>query len=298
MFRSGVPGSVVECRAGPDRVVQTHLSEAFGAHAKPPDSAAGGGDIPAFRRRVEARRAVGDAGLAAGIERDSGQAAWLLALRVAEIRAALHAVVKEAAITAVDSDPMDHAGLEIGHEELLVRLIISEITEGRTAVGAAIQADGGEHARAKSARSVELVNRSRPAGAPHASHPLPALRGTMQAEGGGGSEIDRRWRRIVQYDAEHLTHIASSYGLPLGFIDPMPPAGRLARRTHVEDAADNAGGIDRRGAVWSLRGAGETRDIGFAGAQRVLLRHGGPHWCEYGRKDRHDAEQQTEARNP
>src|SRR5947209_14921319 len=123
IFGSAIPGSVVECRTAPDRVIQTHLARAFGAHAKPPDSAARGGDIPAFRRGVEARRAVGNAGLAARIERDGGPAARLLALRVAEICAALRAVVEEAAIAAGDSDPVDPAGLDIRSEELLVRLV-------------------------------------------------------------------------------------------------------------------------------------------------------------------------------
>ncbi len=181
-------------------------------------------------------------------------------------------MIVEAEIGAVGgADAVDHPGLEVGDEQLLVGAVIGDIAERRGGVLPAIELDLGEQARRIAGRGVEPVDRARPAGAPHARQPLLVVGGAVKAEGRRRRQVDVRRAGVVERDAEHLADLACHDRLALRLVDPMLPERRHARRPHVDDAADGAVGIDDRHAAGAGRGAGKSRHIGFAGAKRFLL---------------------------
>ena len=90
----------------------------------------------------------------------------------------------------------------------------------------------------------------------------------MQAERGGGGDVDVRRSGIVERDAEHLAGFAGGDRIALRLVDPVLALRRLARVAQIEDAADGAVDVDR-GAIGARRGAGEARGESFAGLQAL-----------------------------
>ena len=202
------------------------------------------------------------------IERDRAEAHRLAGLRIDEARAALRAVIEAAEVAAIEADAVDHAGLEIGDQELLVEAVIRDVAERGAGVLPIVQPDHREQHRLVAIRGVELVDRAGAAAAEHAGHPLRIVRGPMQAERGGGGDVDVRGSGIVERDAEHLAGFCGGDRVALRLVDPVLALRRLTRIAQVEDAADGALGIDRR-AVGPGHGAGEAGGEGFAGLQAL-----------------------------
>lgn len=193
----------------------------------------------------------------------------LAGLRVHESRAALGAVIEAAQVAAVETDPVDHAGLEVGDQELFVPAVVSDVAERGAGVRAAVQRDRREQRRLVAVRRIEPVDRAGSAFTEHAGHPLRVVRGAVQAEGGGGSDIDVRRRGVVERDAEHLADLTGGHRSALRLVDPMLTLRGRAGRPQVEDAADRAVLIDRGQAVGALRGTGEPGGERFTGLQTL-----------------------------
>src|SRR5262249_8903123 len=130
--RSLAPGLVAESRTAPDGVIQSHLvRDQILAHPDAPDTPSGRGEIPAFRRPFErANRTIVDVGTGVWVERDRRQAVRLLAGDVEKAYAPLSAVIVEIEIRAVGcANAVDHAGLKVGNEDLLVDLVKRHVSE-------------------------------------------------------------------------------------------------------------------------------------------------------------------------
>ena len=54
------------------------------------------------------------------------------------------AVIVSAAFIAIEIEAMDHAGVEVRHEQLLVCGIVGEIAQARARIGHAVERDIGE----------------------------------------------------------------------------------------------------------------------------------------------------------
>src|SRR3954451_18420035 len=79
-------------------------------------------------------------------------------------------------------EPVDHSGLEIGDEELLVPGVVGDVAEGRTAVRAPIEHYVGELFGSEAGIGAEPENRARPRiRSPKAGHPVPIR--PVKAEG-------------------------------------------------------------------------------------------------------------------
>ena len=176
----------------------------------------------------------------AGIERDRRQAHRLVGLRIDEARAALRAVIEAAEVAAIEADAVDHAGLEVGDQELLVPAVIGDVAERGAGVLPLVQRIDGEQHRLVAVGGVELVDRAGTAAAEHAGHPLRLSAGTVQAERGGGGDVDVRGIGIVERHAEHLADFAGGDRIALRLVDPVLALRRLARVAQIEDAADSA----------------------------------------------------------
>ena len=272
-----IPRRLAESRTAPDRVEQPRLvADRVATDTEPPHAPARRGEVPALRRTLErTAAAVGDLRGGSGIERYRRQARLLLAAGIDKPAAALHTVIVIAEIGAgVRIDAMDHAGLEIGHENLPGRAIESHVAECGAGVLPAAQRDVGEDARPVIVGGVEPVDRARTAAAPpHAGHPLPGPRGEMQAEGRRCADIDVGRRRIVEHHAEHLSDLAGGDRVALRFVHPLLAVRRLSRCAQVENAADRSIDVDGR-RIGLRRNAGEARHEGFTGLKRRLLRCG------------------------
>ena len=151
VVRQAVPGRrLAEIRAAGDRIVQPDFAVGRDApDAEPPHPPPVRRDVPALRRQLElSRRTVRDPRLRIGIEGNRRQAALLLGVRVQEVGAALHAVIVEAEIRAVaGADAMDHAGLHVRHEQLLVPAVVRDVAQGGAGVRPAVERDVGERPR-------------------------------------------------------------------------------------------------------------------------------------------------------
>src|SRR5207253_3254695 len=110
------------------------------------------------------------------------QALLLARLRIDEIGPALRSVVVATKVLAVDADPVDHPGLEIGDEKLLVPAVVGDVAERRAGILPAFQRDRRKQARLIAVRRVEAVDGARTAGSEHAGHPLRIVHRTMQPE--------------------------------------------------------------------------------------------------------------------
>jgi len=175
---------------------------------------------------------------------------------------------------------VDHAGLEVGNVELPVPAVVSDIAERGPAVGSAVERDLGEDLGLVLVSRVELVDRAGPArlpshawdpvqecaaapGSPHAGHPARVVGIAVQAERGGGGQIDIRGRGVVERYAEHLAHLACGDRQTLRLVDPMRALRRLAGGAQIDDAADRAGRVDN-GAPVPDRGPGKAGYERFA----------------------------------
>ena len=190
------PIRVAKRRAAPHGVIEPRLARPrMPPRSEAPNTPAGGGEIPAFRRIVElAGLAIVDARLRGRIERNRREAARLPARDIEEIGAALRAVIEEAEIGAVrGAQPVDHSGFQVGHEELLVPFVERDIAQSGPAVRPAIERDVGKHARLVTSFAIEPIDGAgTAAGAPHAIHPLRIVRAAMQPERRGRGEINVR----------------------------------------------------------------------------------------------------------
>ena len=223
--------------------------------------------------------------------------------------AALDAVVVVAKVRAVHVKAVDHAGRQIGNEDLPRLWVESEVAKRRAAVGRAVELDVGKQ-RNVAGRSVHLPDAAGRAAlggaAPLARHPLRAgiaraqprdlargvLLDDLQAEGRGGRKINvGRTRQsavrpapVIQRDAEDLADIAG-LGLEHGRSGKQLALRRLAARRNVLNAHRCAVEVDEQAIerIAARRGSGGRRrtrkpgDDGVAFVQHALLRLGGHH---------------------
>ena len=98
----------------------------------------------------------------------------LVARRVSELRAPLGSVIVEVENHAVGrANAMDHTGLEISHEDLVVHPIEGHVSQRCASIFATVQREVGEYARLIIIRRVEAVNGAGAAALPpHTGHPL------------------------------------------------------------------------------------------------------------------------------
>src|SRR5690242_1519092 len=291
----GIVG-IAEALAAPHRIEQAHLATcriAPDAHA--PYAPAEIGEVPAGRRaRKVAIWAILEVGARRGIEGDCGKCGICPRRRVEEVCSARRAVIVMAQIPAVGSaQAVDHAGLEIGHEELLVPPVEGDVPESGARVGAAIQGYLREDRRLVAVSAIELPHGSGPsARAPHACHPVRVAVVPMETEGRSCSDVDIGRRGVVERDAEDLADLSRGDGRALRGVEPLRALRRGARVAQVEDAANGAVEVDGRFAPLVGR-AGETRHEGLTRLERVFGECRGT-W----RDERANEEQQygTEAR--
>ncbi|MCZ7659256.1 MAG: hypothetical protein M5U07_16010 [Xanthobacteraceae bacterium] len=172
--------------------------------------------------------------------------------------------------TVGEAQPMDHAGLQVGDEQLPVPAIDRDVAERRAGIGPTAEAHLCERLRPIAVRRRELPDRARPAAAaPHARHPAAIVRAAVEAERRRRRQIDVRRGGRVEGDAEHLADLAGRHRQALRRIAPHGPAWRRPRRAKIHDAADGAVHVDDGSAV--LGGSPrKARDIGLAGRDQVL----------------------------
>src|SRR4029077_2708379 len=133
------------------------------------------------------------------------------------------AVIVAAEFVAVEIEAMDHAGVEVRHEQLLVRGIVGEIAQARARIRDAVEGHVVEQ-RHRAGAAIDLVDGAGTALQVESELPLhPADAGTaffpahrqavasatddVEAERRGGSDIDVGWGLIVERDAENLADI-------------------------------------------------------------------------------------------
>src|SRR5262245_64321143 len=92
-------------------------------------------------------------------------------LRVDEIGAALGSVVVRAESLALETDAMNHPGLEVGDQQLLVPAVIGDVAERGAGIGPSLKRDGGKQSRLIAVRGVQSIDRAGTAGPEHAGHP-------------------------------------------------------------------------------------------------------------------------------
>src|SRR5205823_9219662 len=102
------------------------------------------------------------------IKRNRRQALLPARWRIDEIGPALCAVIVAADILALEIDPMDHTGLQIGDQKLLVPAIVGNIAERCAGIRPSLERDGGKQTRLITICGVKAVDGARTAGAEHA----------------------------------------------------------------------------------------------------------------------------------
>src|SRR5262249_16294957 len=144
VFGGAVPARMVERGAVPGRIIEPDLvvEGRIAINAEAPHAPAGISEVPAIRRALELSRTVADMHARIGVEADGREIFARRHLDVEKIRAALNAMVVMAEVAAVrQRDAMDHPGLEIGGEQLLVVTIVGEIAERGAAIRTAVEHD-------------------------------------------------------------------------------------------------------------------------------------------------------------
>lgn len=271
VLRERTPGLVAVGRAAPDRIEQPDFAAlGIARHPQAPHAAAGSRQVPAFRRtRERSARTVVDAGARRWIEGDRRETSRLFAFNIEEAGAALRAMVPDAEVGAVGgAQPVDHAGFQIGDEELLVPTVIGDVAEGGAGVRPVREANACKQRRAVAVRAIELVDGARAARAPHAGHPIRIVGRAMQAECGRGGDVDVGRVLAVQRNAENLADLGCLERLALRLVDPVMTLRRLAGRTHIDDASDRSLGVDRH--LVALRaGCGRAGKAGHKGLARL-----------------------------
>ena len=71
-------------------------------------------------------------------------------------------IIPSKVLAISSTQAVDHAGLKIGHEELTITAIVSDIAERRPSVASAIQSDVGEFLCLESSIRADPVDRARP----------------------------------------------------------------------------------------------------------------------------------------
>ena len=245
-------------------------------HGETPNLAARWGETPgAGSLRVE--QVAGDVETASRVERHRRQFGG------AEPG---HAVIVTAEILAIETDAMDHPGIEVRHEQLLVRGIVGEVAEAGPRIGHAVEGDIGQQADGAgaaihlvdapgSALQVEPELSLHPSGARAAL--LPALglavasaHHDVEAEDRGGGEIDVGSGVIVERDTEDLADVLGEDIERLGSLEQstVPDKSRLADaddaggRTFRVDEGEIDCGFVRRTRLRRIgrRGAGKSGD--------------------------------------
>src|SRR5690606_20787032 len=192
------------------------------------------------------------------------------ARHVEEVGPTIGSVIERAKIGAIGgTDAVDHAGLEIRDEELIVVRIEGYVAERGAGIGAPFVPYLGERMRPVSVARIEPVDGAGAAAfAPHAVHPV-AAGCQVQSECGGRRDVDVGRARVVDSDAEDLSDLTGPNLRALRLVDPVLALGRLLRRPEVDDAADNAIRVDPRRALVLIEGAGEARHERLARLQRL-----------------------------
>ncbi len=277
ILAGGRPVGAAEALAPPDRVVEADAPGAgVAAHVETPDAAAEVGKVPARRGAGEiAARTVGDPRRGRRVEGDRRQRGRRTGQRIGESRAAGDAVIVAAEIGTVGKrQTVDHAGLEIGDEELMVPAVEGDVAEGGAGVRSAVEGDRGEYLGLVVVGGGETIDRPRLAPwTPQAGHPIGIVGVAVQAESGRGGQVDARRIGIVERDAEHLTDIAGGDREGLRLIQPVAAVGGEARRAQIDGDSDIAGEVDDGArAARPVDGgrAGEFRDEGLAGKEPFL----------------------------
>ena len=184
------------------------------------------------------------------------------------------AMVEMAEVGAVEAETVDHAGIEVGDEELPVRGIVGDVAERRAGIGHAVEQDVGEQADF-AGRAVDLEDAARSAvevEAELALHPhgarrtgagalgrgvaRPAGNDEVEAESRGRRQIDVGEFGIVDGDAEDLAdiggrRIAHRFGAEHLRSEGI---GRAGRPPDIEDARRRSLGVDEGQVDGSLAG--------------------------------------------
>ena len=253
-------------RHRPDlRAVSDGVIEPAAKVGQPPDPAlarrqAPGGGVGGIEGRVR------DVHARARIHRHRGEA---------RRRAPLNTVVVGAKLVAGHVEPVNDAGIKVGHEELEVGRIKGDVAKARAAVGYAAQFDVGKE-RHLARLAVDAVDRARPAtevGAELAFHEGGARLARLDPLGYaiaivvGDDDLQAMHRRcrdidvgrvgVIERDAEHLADVARER-LELDRA-PDHLAACLAPARNIEDAQRGTVGVDELLAA-ELARAGKAGD--------------------------------------
>ncbi len=91
----------------------------------------------------------------------------------------------------------------------------------------------------------------------------------MQAEGGGGSQVDIGRGSIVKSDSKELPHLASCHRFALRRIAPVLTFRWFARTANINDRADHAIDVNDSCATFN-GGARKARGISFTRLESLL----------------------------
>ena len=255
-------------------------------HRQAEHAAAEIGIVPACGRlreglgRPAGIRAVADRRARGRIEGDRGKRRGLAGNGVEEAGARVGAMVETIDLRAVERQAVDHAGFEVGDEQLPVRLVEGDIAEAGAGVLASVQRDDGKQFGLVVIVGVEPVEAAGAAFAPLSGQPIRVVGIAMQAELRGGRQVDIGRTAVIDGNAEDLADLAGGHRQALRLVDPVATVGGKAGIAHVNDGADQTALVDQGQALavgeGDFGGAGKACGKGLSGRQR-LLRKGGRH---------------------
>ena len=218
-------------------------------HREAPNPARGRSEAPGVRLLAIETRA-GDVGPVLRIERHSCE------LGCAKT---CDAVIVAAQFVAIEIEAMDHAGVEIRHEQLLVRGIVGEIAQARARIRHAVERHIGEQ-RHRAGAAIDLVDGAgtalqvepklslHPADAGTAFFPalgraVAAATDNVEAEHRSGGDIDIGRSLIVERDTENLADVFGKYieDLRGGQQPAVPDISRLA---NIDDTSRRSVRVD------------------------------------------------------
>ena len=280
----GVPAVAAKRRAAPDRVVEAdRVGNRIAIDAETEDAAAEVGIVPAVGRFFEPGRRTRRIG--AVVEPRRGLLAVgndvedqiLAGGDVEEIGAAVEAVVEGLQrLAAIERDPVYQAGLQVGHEQLLIPRVEGDAAEARAFVLRAVVAEKvGERNGAVVVGRVQFPDRAgAAAGTPHPFGPALARRTAIESEDGCRRHVGIGRLGVVIGDAEDLAGFARGQREHHGWRGPYRAVGRKSGIAHRVGANGRAVRIGKRLAGRPGREARELRNDRIAGRQDTVLRAG------------------------